>query len=111
MRVNPRQMQRMMKQMGMKNTEIDAEEVIIKCRERDIVITSPSVTITEVTGQKFYQISGNEEIRESQIEEEGVDEDDVEIIVSQTGCTKSQAVKALKEVNGNIAEAILKLQV
>ena len=110
MRYNPRQMQRMMKQMGMKNTEIEAEEVIIKCSERDIVITSPSITITEVPGQKFYQISGNEEIRESQIEEEGIDEDDVEIIVSQTGCTKSQAVKALKDAKGNIAEAILQLQ-
>ncbi len=109
MRLNPRKMQRMMKNMGMKNTEINAEEVIIKCSEKDIVITSPSVTATEVQGQKFYQISGEEEVKESETEE-GVDEEDLQMIVSQTGCTKSEATKALKECKGNIAEAILKLQ-
>ncbi|MFP3307362.1 MAG: ubiquitin, partial [Thermocladium sp.] len=36
--------------------------------------------------------------------------DDVRLIMDQTGVTRDEAIKALRESNGDLAEAILKLQ-
>ena len=39
--MNPRKMQAMMRKMGIAQQEIDATEVIIKCPDKEIVITEP----------------------------------------------------------------------
>ena len=66
--MNPRDMQKAMKKMGIKQEEIDAVAVVIRAKNKDIIIRNPSVQIIDMMGQKSYQISGEEEIRE--IEEE-----------------------------------------
>ncbi|MFH1721047.1 MAG: nascent polypeptide-associated complex protein [Candidatus Altiarchaeota archaeon] len=107
--VNPKQMKRMMKQMGVKMTEIDALEVIIKTAEKEIVISNPQVVRTNVQGQDMWQISG--EVKESEIEVKiEISEDDVEMVSTQAGVSKDQARSALEKADGDLAEAIIDLK-
>ena len=102
--MDPKQMQKMMKQMGINTVEIDAKRVIIETDSENIVITEPSVTQIEMQGQKSYQISGKVSV------EQAIKEDDVKMIMEQAGVSREDALAALKEANGDIAEAIMKLK-
>ena len=88
-----------------KREEIDAEEVVIKTAEKDIVISNPSVTFMNAMGQESYQIVGSAEERPK---EKFVD-DDVKIVMEKTGASEEDAKNALEEA-GDIAGAILKLK-
>lgn len=107
--MNPRQMQAMMKQMGMKQVDIAAEQVIIRTADKDIVIDNPQVAKVTMMGQETYQISGA-----AREEKRGVtyvpSDEDVETVMSQANVDKDKAVEALTTSNGDIAEAILSLQ-
>ncbi len=107
--VNPREMQKVMKRMGIQQEEIDASEVIIRLQDRDIVIANPQVAKVNMMGQETYQIAGKarEVARDSKPE---ISEDDINTIMGQAGCTREEAEIALEETKGNIAEAIIKLQ-
>jgi nascent polypeptide-associated complex subunit alpha len=59
---SPKQMEAMMRRMGIKTENVDATEVIIVKRSGKIILKDPSVTIMTVQGQKTYQISGREVI-------------------------------------------------
>jgi nascent polypeptide-associated complex subunit alpha len=50
-----------------------------------------------------------EEIDESQIDETGLDSKDVDLIISQVGCSRGKAVNALRAANGDLVEAIMQL--
>lgn len=102
-------MQKAMKRLGIRQEEIDAKEVIIRCEDKDIVIVNPQVSKVNMMGNEMFQISGNAEERERSSEVE-IKEEDVQTVVDQAGCSKEKALEVLKETNGNIAEAILKLQ-
>ena len=39
--MNPKMLKQAMKKMGMKQEDIDASEVIIKCSDKEIVIRNP----------------------------------------------------------------------
>ena len=52
--IDPKTMQRMMKQFGIKSQEIDAERVIIEGKSKRIVIEPASVTAIYVGGRKTY---------------------------------------------------------
>ena len=105
--MNPRQMERMMRKMGMNMEELnDVKEVVIYSETKEIHITDPSVTIMNVQGQKNFQIQGN--VTEKQLKADIPDED-VELVMSQTGASKENAIKALEEADGEPAEAIIKL--
>jgi len=113
-RMNPRQMKAMMKRMGISQEEIaDVEEVVIRTRTKEIVFKDAAVTSMTVQGQKTYQVVGEPKERERKREEKeqegGIPEDDVKLVMSQTGCSAAQAKKALEECDGAPAEAILKL--
>jgi nascent polypeptide-associated complex subunit alpha len=108
--INPRQMQDAMRRMGIKQEEIDATEVIIKCADKTIRITNPSIQKVNMMGQKSYQISGEESIEESDADGSvEISEDDVKTVMDQAGCSKEDAAQALTDTEGNIAEAILLL--
>ncbi len=107
MRINDRQLQRMMKQMGMKTQDIDALEVIIRGREKDLSIRNPKVTVVEVQGQKIIQVIGD--IEEIEKERLPFNEDDVKLVMDQTGSTREEAIEALKKTDGKPAEAIIEL--
>ncbi len=113
--VNPRQMQRAMRSMGIKQNNIEGvTEVIIRTKDKDIVITNAEVVCVDVKGSKSYQISGVETVRE--LGATGSDEpvvtfasEDVDLVMSQTGCDREKAVEALTATDGQPAEAILKI--
>lgn len=102
--LNPKKMQGMMKQLGIKQEDIDASKVTIEKNDGSkIVINNPTVAKITMQGQNSYQISGDESE-----EEEGISEDDVKLVVEKTGKSEDEARKALEETN-DIAEAIVKL--
>lgn len=101
---DPRQMQRMMKQLGIKSEEINASEVIIKKSDgTEMKIVEPQIMIIEMQGQKSFQITGK-------IQEASFSEDDLKLVVEQTGKTEQEAKIALEKNKGDIAKAILDLQ-
>ena len=110
-KMNPRQMKQLMKQMGIKMEELDAEEVIIRTKDRVIRITEPEIAVITAQGQKSYQISGKESVEE-EVEEESLEisAEDIELVVQQTGVSKEEAQLALERTKGDLAEAILQLQ-
>jgi nascent polypeptide-associated complex subunit alpha len=105
MRIDQRQIERAMKRMGMQAVPIDAEEVVIKTREKEIIISSPQVTRVNVMGQDTFQIMGNVEEREK----ERFNESDVKMVMDKTGSSREESKKALM-AEGDIASAILKLK-
>ena len=113
-RMNPKQMKAMMKRMGIDQQELpDVEEVVIKTRTKEIVFKDATVTAVTVQGQKTYQIVGTSQERarkkEEVQEEGGIPAEDIKLVMDQTGCSASEAKKALEEADGSPAEAILKV--
>ena len=110
--MNPKQlkkMERQMKKMGMemKNIE-DVEEVIIRCADKEIIITQADVSSMNVMGQETFQITGNVVEVEREVELVIPDED-IEMVASTAGVSPETAEEALRECGGDLAEAILKL--
>lgn len=110
--INPKQMDQMMKKMGIKQVYIDAEQVIIVCSDKKIVLDNPSVQRVDMMGRISYQISGDE--TEESLDEESdepveVTEEDIRTVMEQTNSTEEEALQALGDTNGNIAEAIILL--
>ncbi|WP_455644757.1 nascent polypeptide-associated complex protein [Methanosphaera sp.] len=116
-RMNPKQlkqMERQMKQMGMNMKDLKGvEEVVIVLKDKEIVIKNAEVSIMKAMGQETYQVVGDAEERikgsdsvEAPVE---ISDDDIELVASQTGKSKSEAEEVLKETNGDLAEAIMRL--
>jgi nascent polypeptide-associated complex subunit alpha len=82
-------------------------EVIIRTEGKDILIKNPSVSQVSAQGMQIYQVMGGS------IEEQDVvkkySEEDILLVAQQTGVTKEVAEEALKESEGDLARAILKL--
>jgi nascent polypeptide-associated complex subunit alpha len=112
-RMNPKQMKAMMKRMGIQQDEMpDVEEVIIRTRTKEVVIKDAVVTAVTVQGQKTYQVVGTPQERERRKEEAddgGIPDEDIKLVMSQTGSSAADARKALEETDGSPAEAILKI--
>jgi len=102
--MDPKKMQAMMKQLGIKQEEIPAERVVIEKPDGKTIIENPSVQKITMQGQESFQITG--EILDS--EELQFSEDDIKLVAEKTGKSESESKTALEETN-DIAEAILKL--
>jgi nascent polypeptide-associated complex subunit alpha len=107
-KMNPKQMKKMMRQMGMEMKELSAKEVLIRLEDSEITISGPNVSVIEMQGQKTYQISGGVESAGSS-SSEAVSDDDVALVSSQAGVSKEAAAEALKNSDGDIATAIMSL--
>ncbi|MGD0057157.1 MAG: nascent polypeptide-associated complex protein [Methanomassiliicoccales archaeon] len=113
--VNPRQVKQAMKRLGIKTEDIEnVEEVIIRTRSKEYVFKDAAVTMMEMQGQKTFQVVGEPQVSEiserpAKPEDTKVPEEDIKLVMGQTGCTEERAVKALKECGGQPAEAILKI--
>ena len=102
--VNPKQMNQMMKQFGIKNEEIDAKEVIIVLNGgKKIVFSSPQVTSISMRGTKTYTIAGDHK------EESEIPQEDIEMVAQSAGVSNEKAKAALEATKGDIAEAIIEL--
>jgi len=109
-KMNPRQMRQLMKQMGIKMEELQADEVIIMAKDRIIRISEPEVSVISAQGQKSYQISGKESFEERAEKPVEIREEDIELVSQQAGVTKEKAREVLEKTKGDLAEAILQLQ-
>jgi len=111
-RMNPRQMKAMMKRMGMSQEDItDIEEIVIRTKTQEYVFKDALASIITVQGQKTFQIIGEPSVRkrsDAPVVKEMLDED-IALVVGQTGVSEDEARKALEECDGQPAEAILKI--
>lgn len=107
-KIDRRQMERMMRQMGIKAQELEGvQEVVIKLADKEIVIPNAQVTRTEMAGQRSYQVSGREIERKPEFQPS---EEDIKLVMEQAGVESEAAVQSLRETGGDIAEAILRLK-
>jgi nascent polypeptide-associated complex subunit alpha len=104
--INPKQMQGMMKKMGISQEEISSSKVIIEKKDGNrIIIENPEVMKIKMQGQESFQITG--EVREESCEVE-VSEEDIKTVVEKTGCSVEQAKESLEKTK-DLAESILEL--
>ncbi|MBN2109996.1 MAG: nascent polypeptide-associated complex protein [Methanosarcinaceae archaeon] len=105
--MNPAKVKQMMKQMGIDIKEInDVEQVIIRTPEKDIVFNDANVSVMTAQGVDTYQIVGTPEERARELV---IPDDDIRLVAEQTGVSEEEAREALKNANGDLAEAILAL--
>ncbi len=110
--MNPRETKRMMQRMGLSMDAVpDVEQVIIKTSGKEIIVEGPEVAILEVQGQKIFQVTGGK-VTEKAAERKssGIAEEDIRLVADQTGKSPEEARKALEESGGDLAKAILLLQ-
>lgn len=107
--VDPRQMKQMMRQMGISQTDIISNEVVIKTNDKNIVIKNPSVQQVVMKGQKTFQISGTVVEEEISISLQ-INDDDVRLVSEQTNVSFDVAKAELEKQNGDIAKSIEALQ-
>ena len=105
--VNPKQMQAMMKKMGISQEEIRAKRVIFETEEGDLVIDDPSVLKVMMQGQETYQVTGEAKLVEPT---ELFSEEDVEMVVNQAGVDREIAIEHLEKNDGDIAATIMQLK-
>ena len=104
--MNPKDLQKAMKRLGIKQEEIDATEVIIKCPDRDLIIRNPQVSKVNAMGQETIQIIGDiEELKAQKFTEE-----DAKTVAGQAKVSLEKARQALEKNSGDLAKSILELQ-
>ncbi len=103
-----RNTRRMMERMGINMKEIpNVEEVIIRTADKDLHITSASVSEVTAQGNRVFQVAG--EVEEVEKEKAKFSDEDVLLVQQQTGASREKAVAALEQSDGEVARAILKL--
>ncbi len=119
--MNPRKMQKMMEQMGIDMTELEAEEVVIRTPDEDLVFTDAEVTRMDAQGTQTYQIAGEPESRErdaggdeadASADDDGpeIPDADVDLVVGRTGASETAAREALEAEDGDLAAAVSRLE-
>ena len=121
-RMDSRRARRMMNQMGMKMNELgDIKRVILQGDKREIVIEGPQVTSINVQGTKMYQVAGGRETEgkpstavaeaaEPETAPLEIPEADILLVAQQANVSIEVATKALEDSEGDLAQAIIKLQ-
>ena len=112
--LDPSKMQQMMKQMGIDIEDIDAEEVIIRTAEEELVFTDAAVQRMDAQGQETYNVVGQPEVRErdgtgNEDSEDAIPQADIEMVVNATGESAEAAREALEATGGRPADAIDRL--
>ena len=107
--MNPRDMQKAMKKLGIKQEDIDAQEVIIRTNDKDLVIRNPQVSKINMMGQETIQVIGDiEEIERSKSVE--ISDDDIKTVMEQANVSSEDARLAIERNGGNLAAAIMELK-
>ncbi len=104
--MNPQQMQQAMKKLGIKQVKIEAEEVIIKCADKNLIIRNPEIIKINMMGQESLQITGD--MTEETISR--ITEEDIATVAEQANVSKEKAREAIEKNKGELAAAILELQ-
>jgi nascent polypeptide-associated complex subunit alpha len=120
--LDSRKMQQMMQQMGIDIEDIDAEEVIIRTADEELVFSDAEVQRMDAQGQETYNIVGSPEHRdtgsvgaiesaedseeEADDDDSGIPDEDIALVADQAGVGKGAAREALEANNGIPADAI-----
>lgn len=111
-KMSSRDAKRMMKRMGVGMNQLaGVEKVIFQTDAKEIIIKNPEVVTIEMQGQKIFQVTGEEIIEKPFEKVKEIPEEDARLVADQTGKSVEEAKKALKEVDGDLAKAILLLQI
>lgn len=103
--INPKDLEKAMKKMGIKQEALDATQVIIKTKDKELLIHNPEVVKIDMMGKESFQVSGDIEERELK----KYTEEDVKTVMEKADCTEKEARKSLENNDGDIAAAILEL--
>ena len=106
--MNPRDMAKAMKKMGIKQEDIEALEVIIRCKDKDIIIQNPHVAKVNMMGQENWQVTGTV-VEQQRSTEPDIKEEDIQTVVDQTSKSHDEALAAITEAKGDLAQTILSL--
>lgn len=107
--MNSRQAKQMMRKMGIQQQELDATQVIIKTKDKEIIINNPQVSKVNMMGQQTYQVVGEAEERSIETKPE-INEEDIKTVMEQAGVQEDQAKEAIEKHEGNLAAAIIELK-
>lgn len=106
--MNPREMAKAMKKLGIKQDDLDAKKVVITLADKELVFENPQVLRVDMMGQKSYQITGTP--REQSLNSEpDISEEDITTVVEQTQASREDAETAIRKHSGNLASAIMEL--
>ena len=116
-RLNPSDLRRQLKRLGLKNVDIEtpeASEVVIRLADgREIVAEAPEVMIVKLPqGAAMIQVVA-QNLEERNVESAQaltVSEEDVRLVAEQAGVSLEEARNALIEAGGDIAAAIILLE-
>ena len=95
--------------MGIAQQEIEANEVIIKCPDKEIVISNPQVSKVNAMGQETFQVVGDIEERSLDTTPE-INEEDIKTVMEQANVSEEVAKSKLEENKGDLAKTIIDLQ-
>jgi len=68
--------------------------------------SAPSFNLNDLTSSKKVE-DDEEEDENAPIDETGVDQKDIDLVMEQVSCSRRKAVKALKENDGDLINAIM----
>ena len=120
--MSPKQIARMMKKMGIEQNEVKGvKEVIIQFEDKEWYIADPQVMLIKQAGNESFQVSGKKierkrvigelvESEETKTKEIEIPMEDAALVAGQTGVSIESAIDALRETEGDLAAAILKLR-
>ena len=109
MRGGNRNMRRMMDKMGLDMQEIpNVQEVIIKTDKKEIILSKPQVTEMKAKDNSIFTVTADG-YEEKELEVPIFSDDDIDLVCQQAGVDKDQAINALNESKGDLAQAILLL--
>ncbi len=101
--MDPRTLQ-MLRRMGIRAEQIPVKRVVFEMDGETWIFENPVVIETSMGGQRAYQIMGEPR------REQGVSEEDVEILMERTGKSREEVIEALKKAKGDLAEALSLLE-
>lgn len=98
-----------MNKMGMDMNEVsDVQEVIIRTSKKEIIVNKPNVTEMKAKDSTIFMIDASD-YEERELEAPKFSDDDIQMVIQQTGVDEAKAISALTDADGNIAQAILHL--
>jgi len=115
---SPRELEKILKRMGIKVEEVDVAYVELKLKNGETIrINSPTVALMRMPNKVLvYQIQAAEgsvqkvaPVAAPATSEYQPSEEDIALLIEQTGASREEAIKALVETKGDLVQAAMKL--
>ncbi len=107
-KMNSREMAKAMQRMGIQQQDIEVNEVIFRCSDKDIIIQNPQVAKVNMMGQESWQVTGKA-VEQARSDVPDIKEEDIKTVMDQANVSHDKALEAIKAAKGDLAQAILDL--